>query len=323
MRNFNTVAAEINVTRSRPGMMIAENYAALLAAGLDDVMREDMARPTEGGQFFRPVNMTKATLVTQKTFGMGPAKQNRDSDELPISEGGLGFPWTLESATFRQSCAIEKNLLENELYDEVKRRQTDLVESMRLSKELIMADVFNRALGDATTGAPVLAEDGLYLLDSARPSAYGPAGDWSNLEGASAITPTAFNTARLAFASNVDSRGQRAPLTLKRVIIRPEDETATWEIIKSELRPTDAQNAANFWKGRLEYTVFNMLTSAVIFYLADDPKSTKNELVWGTRIAPSVEQVDIGNNDVIVHRIRARHGPGLGRPTIWRGGPVS
>lgn len=314
-------ASELAVVNLRNGMSTPETYAALLQAGLDDVLRADLQRPTEGGQFFRPQNMNKATMTFQKTFGLGAAKQNRDSDNLPVDQGGLGFQWTLSVNTFRNSVDVEKELIEDELYGEITRRQTDLVESMRLCKELLMADVFNRALG--TSGAPILAEDGLYLLDDGRPNAYIPAGDWSNLEATSAITPTSIRTAQLAFADNRDSRGQKAPLQLKKIVCRASDEEKVWEIVKSDLRPTDAMNAKNFQYGRFEYMVYNMLDSAVIFYWADDPKSAKNELVWGTRVAPSVEEVKNANPDVITHRIRARFGPGLGRPTILRGGAVS
>jgi hypothetical protein len=316
-----TATENVKVANVRPGISTKEVYSTIISTGLDEVLRLDMQRPTEGGQFFYPVPMNKATMKYQKTYGLGPAKQNRDADALPVDQGGEGFSWELSVNTFRNSVIVERELLEDDLYGEIKKRQADLVESMRVCKELLMADVFNRALG--TSGAPVLAEDSLYFLDDTRYNAYVPAGTWSNLESASAITPTSIYTAAIAFADTTDARGQRTPMTLKRIIIRATDEKTVWEILKSDLRPTDAMNAANFWKGRFEYTVYNMLTAALIFYLAEDPKSQKNELVWGTRTAPNIEEVDTGNPDVIQHRIRARFGPGLGRPTVWRGGTIS
>ena len=314
-------ASAKSVSRAFSGMETREQYAVLLATGLDDVLREDLKRPTEGGQWYRPYSMNKATVTIQKTYGMGPARQNRDADELPVDQGGVGFSQTFSTNTFRNAVVIERNLIEDELYGEIKRRQSDLVESMRLAKELVFADGLNRALG--TSGAPFICEDGMYLLDDSRPRAYDKTGTWSNLEAASAITPTSIYTAQLNFAAHKDTRGQKTPLMLKKLIIRPQDEKTVWEILQSDLRPTDANNAKNFQKGRFEYTVYNFLDSALVFYLADDPKSQKNELLFLNRVSPQVEEVETGNPDVMSHRIRARFGIGCGLPTIWRGGTVS
>lgn len=315
-------ASAKSVTYSNPGIHLSDNFAEVLAAGLDDVFKRTMKRPSEGMQFFRNRKMNKLTDKFQSHYGLGVVSQNADAETLVYDEKGLGFGWELTSNTFRGAIAISRDLQEDELYGTVSDLQSDLSESYRLTEELVMADVFNRCLG--TAGAPFVCEDGMYLIDSARPNAYKVAGTWSNLEASSAITPTSIYTATLNFAANKDERGQLAPLTLKKLIIRPTDEKTVWEILKSDLRPTDAMNAANFMKGRFEYTVYNFLTSAVVLYLAGDSKGSDNELIWGERMAPSIKTWEDGTNpDIIRQRIRGRFGCGCGRPTIWRGGVVS
>ena len=316
-------ASADSVAYSRPGIHVPENFAAVLASGLDDVHERVMERPSEGMQFLRSLTMKKRTHKFQAFYGLGTVSQNRDSEALPYDEMGLGFDWELSTNTFRGAIKIEKQLVEDELYGVIADRQSKLVESERLSRELVIADVFNRCLG--TSGAPFICEDGMYLIDSARPNAFKRAGTWSNLEAASAITPTSIYTAQLAFAANTDERGQLAPLKLTHLIIRPTDEKAVWEILKSDLRPTDAQNASNFQKGRFQYIVYNMLTSAVILYA--DARSgfsaQSNELIFGDRISPEFETWTSDGGDVTHQRIRTRYGIGCGRPFVWRGGTVS
>jgi len=316
-------ASADSVTYSRPGIHVKENFEAVLATGLDEVFKREMERPAEGMQFFRTQAMKKATHKFQSYYGLGTVSQNRDTEELPYDEMGLGFDNELTVNTFRGAIKIEKELIEDELYGVISGRQQELVDSEKLSRELVLADVFNRALG--TSGAPFLCEDGMYFIDSGRPHAFKQAGTWSNLEAASAITPNQLFDTQLNFATHVDERGQLSPLKMTHMIVRPTDEKTVWEILNSDKRPYDAQNAKNFQYGRFEAIVYNMLTAAVAFYVAAPGgfKSMKNELIFGDRVAPQLETWKTNGNDVTHQRIRTRYGIACNSPYIWRGGTVS
>ena len=188
----------------------------------------------------------------------------------------------------------------------------------------MIADGFNRALG--TAGAPFLCEDGMYLLDSARPNAYKAAGTWSNLEASGAITASTIFDAQLNFRAYRDDRGQLTPQKMTHLVIRPQDEVDVWELLKSDLRPGDAMNAKNFQYGKFQYIIYDYLTAALCLFVAADGGLTgnRNELIFGDRVAPSIETwVDGDNPDVTRQRIRGRFGMGAGRPYIWRGMTVS
>jgi hypothetical protein len=309
------------VAYSRPGIHVKENFAAVLEAGLDEVRKREYVRPEQGAQFFRVQPMKKAGHKFLGHYGLGVVSQNRDSEDLPYDEMGLGFDWELTVNTFRGAIKVEKELLEDELYGVIADRQQELIKSEKLARELVMADWFNRCLG--TSGAPGLCEDGMYFIDSARPNAYKEAGTWSNLGDASALTPAKMFTEQLQFAYNRDERGQKAPLKMRGIVIRPQDEVSVWEILKSDLRPTDSMNAKNFQMGRFEYKVYDHLTSAVALYYADDFKSSANELLFGERVAAQVETWTSNGGDVTHQRIRSRFGVGCGRPHMWRGHTVS
>jgi hypothetical protein len=316
-------ASAKSVTHAGSGLHVRENFEEVLVAGLDEVFKREMAVPEQGMQFFRKRGMDKATIKFQSHYGLGPVSQNRDADTIPMDEKGLGFGWELTSNMYRGGIAIERNLKEDELYGTINDLQSELVASLKLSREMVCADMFNRCLG--ASGAPVLADDGMYFIDSARPRAYKGAAAWSNLESSSAITADSIYTAQLNIAATVNERGYLSPLRLKKLIIRPTDEKTVWEILKSDLRPADAMNAGNFQKGRFEYMVYDHLTSAVILYFAGDSfGDSKNELIFGERTAPQLETWTDGNNpDISRQRIRARFGIGLGSPVLWRGGTVT
>jgi len=316
-------AAALSVSASRPGIHVPENFGAVLQTGLDDVFKRSMKRPREGMQFLRPVSMKKSTHKFQSYYGLGTVSQNRDSEDLPYDEMGLGFDNELTSNTFRGAIKIEKELQEDELYGVITGRQQELVESEALSRELVIADVFNRALG--ASGAPFLCEDGMYFIDSARPNAFKRAGNWSNLEASSAITPNQLFDTQLSFSTTRDERGQLTPMKMSHIIVRPADEKTVWEILKSDKRPYDAQNAKNFQFGRFQAIVYNMLTTATAFYAAmpEGFKSTKNELYFGDRVAPQLETWTSNGGDVTHQRIRTRYGIACNRPYAWKAHTVS
>lgn len=317
--NALTIGAR-SVSAAFPGTMTKDKFGAVLQKGLDEVFKRRWEMPMQGEEYFRTRTTDHQTMKFQSHYGLGLVAQNRDVDALPYDEKGLGFGYGITTNVFRGGIAVERELQELELYGSINDKQQELLRSATDTVELVMADVFNRALG--TSGAPFVCEDGMYLIDSARPNAYAPAGTWSNLEANSAITPTSLYTASLNFATHRDERGKLSPLTMRKIIVRPLDEKTIWEILKSDLRPTDAMNASNFFKGRFEYTVYNHLTSAYILYLAGDSKGSDNELQFLWRVRPQIETWNDGP-DIVRQRVRMAMGVGCGRPFIWRGGVVT
>lgn len=317
-----TASAESVPSVSRPGVHIPENFEAVLKTGLDEVFKRELETPYEGMQFFKKKNMSKRSYKFQSYYGLGHVSQVTELENVDSDEIGLGFDWTLTSNIFKGEIAITKEMKEDELHGVIRDLQAELSESERYSKEIILADVFNRALG--ASGAPFLCEDGMYLGDESRPNPYALAGNWSNLEAAGDITASSIFQAQLNFAQNKDERGKKKPLKMKTLVIRPQDEETVWEILKSDKEPTSSLNKRNFQQDRFSYIVYNYLTSAVNVFIAEDKHGAKNELYFGDRVSPQVETYKDGNNpDVTRQRIRSRFGVGAGRPYNMRFKDVS
>jgi hypothetical protein len=296
-------------------------WAEMLATGLDEVLKKDMEQPIQGLQFFRERSVQKKTNNYQSVYGLGLISQNDDAEALPVDEKGIGFDWSVTNYVHRGSIAITRELKETEQYGTIGDMQSDLIVSARNTVEYVCADAINRALG--TSGAPFLCEDGMYLIDSARPNAYAPAGAWSNLESTSALTLDAIFNAALNFRKHTNKRGYLASQKLMKVIIRPDEEKTMFELAKSNKRPADAMNAAN-WAEGIDYMVYDYMTTQQAMYVSVDPKSAANQLVFEWRVTPQVETFEAGDNpDVIKQRVRAAWGIGCGRPDVWRGGALS
>ena len=318
-----TASAASAVQQTGSDINTQENFEACLVSGLDKVWKRDFDHPREGEQFFRRDKTNKKTLNFQNYRGIGTlVEQNRDADDIPYDTRGVGFSHSVTTNNYRKGIAIEKTLTETDQYGVIRNMQSDLAENANIGIELVMADVMNRGVNPSS--APLLAEDGMYLIDSARPNAYARAGTWSNQEASAAISANSIYQCQLNFNAHKDELGQLSPQQLKRMIIRPQDQKTVWEILRSDLRPTDAMNAKNFQFGRFEYTIYNFLTDACVYYLAGDGQSSKNELAFYWRVRPEFKTwLDGSNPDITRQRVRFSFGLGLGRPTIWRGGEVA
>jgi len=309
-----------SVTQSFGGVMIPENFEAVCKTGLDDVFKDSLKEPRQGMSYFKKVNMTKRSEKYQSYYGLGDVQQVRDGENIPSDEFGLGFDWTLTTSTFKGQIEITKDLIEDEMYGVINDRQQELTESFHRTRETILADVFNRALG--TNGAQFLCEDGMYLGDDARPNPYALAGTWSNLESAGAITATSLFQTQLNYRSYRNERGQLTPLSLKKIVVRPQDEQTIWEILKTDRDVNTSINKKNYQQDRFEYEVYDHLTAAVAIFIANDANGARNQLKFGDRISPELT-TEWDDQDVLTQRIRARFGVGCGRPYIFRFQDVS
>jgi hypothetical protein len=321
-----TAASKALPTVARGGLHIGENFPALLAKGLDEVFARTFSFPFEGEKLYEKRTTNQDTVRFQSVIGIGNIAQNRDTDVIPHDEKQQGFAHTITTVVYRGRVGIEKTLRETEQYGMIGDLQQELADASRRTVELILADGVNRALG--ASGAPFLCEDGMYWIDGSRPQPYplatadaaGTPGEWDNSETASAITPTSIYNAQINAAQHRSERGHLDPRTVEQLYVRPTDEKAVWEILRSDLRPTDSMNARNFQFGRFQYTVLKHMTTAQILYRLDG----QNEVMMYWRVQPEFKTWDGADNpDITYQRVRFALGTGAKRPDSWRGGTVS
>lgn len=333
MANFNKTASPKSPVFNNPGnVLVHEAFALALERGLDKVFKREFEALKQGEQFLREEKIDRlvATFQSYRQIG-GVIPINRDADDMPALTTGDGFRYTVEVFNYRAMMSYERTLMEIDDVGVIRGRQAEVSRIAALTVEHAIADVFNRGVDDGVmpNGAPVLADDGMYLCDSNRPNANPNAPAWSNLETPSAITPASIFQAQLNARAMTGDDGELYPTYVKVIICRPQDSKTLWEIRNSEYRPTDAMNVTNYFRenrdAHFDIKVYDYLTSANIFYLLADPKSEANELAIYWRVKPQFETwQDKGKNpDVFHQRIRFSFGIGLGSPRkAWRGGVV-
>jgi len=323
-----TPAAKAAIQNTGSDIFTSEAFKAALTKGLLKVFKREFAIVEQGMQFVREETQKRESETIQSYRQIGGAvPMNRDADDIPYVTTGDGFSYQRQTFTYRKGIAIERTLMEVDDVGVIRNRQADLARNAAITREQAIADVFNRSV-NATT-VPVLADDGLRLIDENRPSSDPRAGLWGNKEAASAITPDSIFQAQLNARATIGEDGELFPLRIQFIMARPVDAKKLWEIANSDYRPTDAMNVNNYFKesadAKFDIVIYDHLTSSNIFYGLADPKSDMNELQYVWRVKPSFLTWQDGTNpDIMRQRVRMAFGLALGSPRkAWRGGVVS
>lgn len=313
-------ASAVTASFVNPGIHVRDFLSNYLANGISLVIeRFKQQGPPPGMACYRSNDelMTRDTAIHQPMLGLGYVHKSSDDKPVPMDVTQQGFRNTFTADTFRLGVRITRRMIETDQYGKIKDMQTKLVRAVNDSIAFLCADSFNQ--GFSTTSAFNCA-DGLQLFASSRPYEDPAAGTWSNVDAVSAtLTEDSLFTMRTSFQNNKNERGIPAPLDLKRLYIPPALERKAYEIVKSDLRPNDAQNAKNFWSGRLTYQVDPFLTSATAWF-GMGPDDENHELYWMWGAKPKSSTLDEGSNDdVKIQKIRFVAVRGCDRPHNLRG----
>jgi len=170
-------------------------------------------------------------------FGIAPVKrQGKSVDYDSESQGfttrythvtyGLGYIVTMEELKFNMYAVVSK------------RRAQANAFSMRQTKELVAANVYNRHATAGYTGG-----DGIVLLSASHPS---KAGNWSNiLDPASDISEAALEDLCIQIWGATNDRGLKINLIAQSLHVHRSDFFEANRIMKSSLQSGTANNDSN------------------------------------------------------------------------------
>jgi len=204
------------------------------------------------------VGLTSFGLATVKTEG-GPISYDTERQ---------GFTTRYNHVVYALGFQITREAYEDDQYSIVgERKAKALARSMRYTKELVGANIFNRATTAGYTGG-----DGKTLLASDHPNITG--GTWSNMPSAAAdLSEAALEQAAIDIAAFKDDRGLLIAVQPKKLVIRPDQMFEAKRILGSDGRPGTDLNDPNVLKteGIIPEVVINhYLTDSDAWYIITD-----------------------------------------------------
>jgi hypothetical protein len=158
--------------------------------------------PVEYTSLFDKHTSSRAWEEDVGTSGLGLAIQKGEGAPVSYDSERQGFITRYQHAVFALGFAITREMMEDDQYDIVgKRKAEGLAFSMRQTKEIIAANVYNRAFAGAFTGG-----DGVSMIANNHPNIAG--GTYSNLLGTAAdLSEASLEQACIDIAGFTNDRG--------------------------------------------------------------------------------------------------------------------
>jgi hypothetical protein len=205
-------------------------------------------------------NYEEDTLVTG--FGLAPVKNQGGS----VSYEGetQGFTKRYSHTVYGLGYIVTQEEMEDNLYEVVSRRRIKrLAFSMRQTKEIVGANVLNRAFNSSYTGG-----DAKELLSTAHPAS---SGDYANKAATDAdLSEAALEDMVILIGQAKNDKGLQIALRPTKLIIPVNLQFDAKRILKSEYQSGTANNDVNALKGMFDYSVNHYLTDTDAWFLKTD-----------------------------------------------------
>jgi len=204
--------------------------------------------------------------VYMSMFGIAPEKP--EGSPIAYDTAQQGFISRYNHVTYGLGFMITEEMIEDDLYDVIgEKNARALATSMRVTKETVGANVYNRAFTAGYTGG-----DGVTLLNSAHPNVAG--GTWSNILATAAdLSEASLEQACIDIMKWEDDRGLPAQIMPKSLIIPVDHVFDAERILKSTLRTGTANNDINALNmmGKFQDVVSNVyLTDPLAWFIRTD-----------------------------------------------------
>lgn len=202
--------------------------------------------------------------VSLSSLGLAAVKSEGNS--ISYDSERQGFTTRYQHVVYALGFIITREMYEDDQYDVVgKKKANALARSMRQTKEIVAANVYNRATTSGYTGG-----DGVVLLSASHPNVSG--GTYSNIQSAD-LSEAALEQAFIDIEGFTDDRGLTIACKPKSLIIPRQLRFEAHRILKSDGRVDTPNNDNNALKDAGLFTnivVNHYLTDADAWFIRTD-----------------------------------------------------
>jgi len=227
--------------------------------------------PVEYTSLFEAESSSRAYEEDVGTTGFGLAQVKPEGLGLSYDEESQAFVTRYAHVVYALGFIVTREIYEDDQYDVVgKRRAEALAFSMRQTKEIVGANVYNRAFNTSYVGG-----DGKELLATDHPNYSG--GTWSNtLATAADLSESALEQACIDIMKLTNDRGLKISVMPETLIVPPDLIFEAERILMSNLRPNTADNDTNALRsmGKFRNVVVNhYLTNTGAWFIRTNVKN--------------------------------------------------
>ncbi len=299
--------------------MTTGNFSKLLWPGIKKIYGDKYNKhTTEYPAIFNKETSNKAYEEYQGLSGFGLAQKKPEGQGVAFDTMRQGFNTRLTNVVYALGFIITRELYDDDQYDKISaQRSRALAFSMRQTKEIVAANVINRAFSSS-----YVFGDGKELCATDHPNVAG--GTFSNeLAVASDLNQAALEQMAIDLMNFTDDRGLKIAVMPKKLLIPPQLTFEAERILKSSLEYDTANNAVNALRSKNVFpegiAVNHYLTDADAFFILTDQEG----LVYQERDADDFGQPPENDWDTenARYKSRGRYAFGAYDPRAIMGSP--
>lgn len=254
------------------------SFAKALWPGVNKWYGDEYAdHKTEYTDLFDTSTSRKAFEEDMSLSGFGLASVKTEGGSVSYDTAQQGFLTRYTHVTYGLGFVITREMVEDDLYDVMgKKRASALARSMRLTKEVVAANVYNRAFNTSYTGG-----DGSTLIACAAGGSANHAnvagGTWTNGPSTAAdLSEASLEQACIDLMKYTDDRGLKIAVMPQKLIIPVDLVFEADRILNTPLRVGTADNDINALKNMGKFpggiVVNHYLTDTNAFFIRTNVK---------------------------------------------------
>lgn len=237
--------------------------------------------------------------LSVSSFGL--AQEKGEALAVQYDSEMQGFVDRYMHVTLALGFIISKELYEDQQYDVVgERKAKGLAFSMRQTKEIIGANILNRAFNTSYTYG-----DGKALVVSDHPNVAG--GSWSNVMAvASDLSEAALETAFIDISKYTNDRGLRIAVKPSKIVIPTDLDFEAHKILDTQYEVGTNNNTVNVVRGRFPggLVINHYLTDTDAWFIITN---VPNGLKYFSRVEDSFSMDEDFDTDNAKYKARARY----------------
>lgn len=199
--------------------------------------------------------------------GFGLAQVKGEGASVTYDTARQGFVNRYTHVVYALGFIITKEMVDDDQYDTIgQSRASALAFSLRQTKEILGANVYNRATNASYTGG-----DGQPLGSASHPNIAG--GTWSNMPSVAAdISEAALEQATIDLQKYTNDRGLRIAVRPKKLIVPVDLDYEANKIMRTEYEVGTANNTVNLVRSRFPggVTINHYLTDTDAWFIMTD-----------------------------------------------------
>jgi len=258
------------------GVIVSENFAALLDPGLRKIFIDEFGQP--GDMVAQLYGMEKSTKAVEMDLGIGGLGDLEEfTGTIPYGDFSQQYKTSYTHREWVKGIKIERKLIDDDQYSIINKRPQQLALVARRSREKHGASVFNNAFN--TT---IFAGGDTLALCSTAHTYVGTSTTVGN-SGTTSLSATALEATRLLGMGITDETDNLMDIMYDTILVPPALEETANIIVKTDKDVGSAQNDINWAKGRYKVLVWPRLTDSNNWFMLDS-KYMKMFLKWFDRI---------------------------------------